>query len=76
MPKQSYDRKSLKMINIIKKVAFRNRISHKVKFNHSEMASNIELSFLEIINMIILNVKINPKYLEAHFLSPSFANIN
>ena len=39
MPKQSYDRKSYKMIDVIKKVVFRNRISRKVKFNYlSEMA--------------------------------------
>ena len=77
MPKQSNDRKSLEMIDVIKKVVFRNRISRKVKFNYfSEMASNIEMSFLDIINLIIPNVKINPKHLEAHFLSLPFANIN
>ena len=35
-----------------------------------------EMSFLEIINLIIPNVKINPKHLEAHFLSLPFTNIN
>ena len=52
MPKQFDDRKSLKMIDVIKKF-FRNRISCKVKFNYlSEMASNIEMSFLDISNLI------------------------
>ena len=77
MPKQSYDRKSYKMIDVIKKVAFRNRTSRKVKFNYfSEMVSNIDMSFLYIINMSIPTVKINPKHLETHFLSLPVANIN
>ena len=61
MPKQSYDRKSLKMTDVIKKVAFRNRISHKVKFNHSEMASNIELSFFEMINRGVIKISTQPR---------------
>ena len=39
MPKQSNDRKSLKMIDLIKSVVISNRISRKVKFNYlPEMA--------------------------------------
>ena len=46
MPKQSNDRKSPKMIDVIGEVVFRNRISRKVKFIYlSEMASNIEQQF-------------------------------
>ena len=72
MPKQSNDRKSPKMIDVLGEVVFRNRISRKVKFNYfSEMVSNIEMSFLDVPT-----VKINPKHLEAHFLSLPFANIN
>ena len=46
MPKQSNDRKSPKMIDVLGEVVFRNRISRKVKFIYlSEMASNIEQQF-------------------------------